>query len=75
MADDTPALIGRLGLDKPDLAGYSLGGGAVLHTAALYPELAGRLVVALATIRHGVTGDKRSQPWGQATGGSVAGGT
>jgi pimeloyl-ACP methyl ester carboxylesterase len=44
------ALIGRLGLDKPDLAGYSLGGGAVLHTAALYADLADRLVVASATI-------------------------
>jgi pimeloyl-ACP methyl ester carboxylesterase len=73
MADDIAALIGRLGLDKPDLAGYSLGGGVVFHTAAKYPDLADRLVVASATIRHGVTGD--SQPRSQATGGSVAGGT
>ncbi len=35
------------------MTGYSLGG-VVLHTAAKYPDLAGRLVVAPATIRHGV---------------------
>ena len=34
MADDIAALIGRLGLDKPDLVGYSLGGGVALQTAA-----------------------------------------
>ncbi len=75
MADDLAALIGRLGLDKPDLAGYPLGGGVVLHTAAKYPDLAGRLVAASATVRHGVTGDRRSPTRSQATGGSVAGGT
>jgi pimeloyl-ACP methyl ester carboxylesterase len=51
MADDIAALIGHLGLDKPDLAGYSLGGGATLQTAAKYPAVAGWLVVVSANIR------------------------
>jgi pimeloyl-ACP methyl ester carboxylesterase len=51
MADDIAALIDHLGLDKPDLAGYSLGGGVALHTAAKYPAVVGRLVVVSANIR------------------------
>jgi pimeloyl-ACP methyl ester carboxylesterase len=51
MADDIAALIDHLGLDKPDLVGYSLGGGVALHTAAKYPALVGRLVVVSANIR------------------------
>jgi pimeloyl-ACP methyl ester carboxylesterase len=51
MADDIGALIGHLGLDKPDVVGYSLGGGVALHTAAKYPDRVGRLVVASANIR------------------------
>src|SRR5260370_31599520 len=55
MADDIAALIGHLGLDKPDLAGYSLGGGGALHAAAKYPAVAGRLPVVSANIlRHGL---------------------
>src|SRR5437588_750608 len=34
MADDIAALIDHLGLEKPDLVGYSLGGGGALHTEA-----------------------------------------
>jgi pimeloyl-ACP methyl ester carboxylesterase len=34
MADDIAALIEHLGLDKPDLFGYSLGGGVAFFTAA-----------------------------------------
>ena len=51
MADDIGALIDHLGLDRPDLVGYSLGGGVALHTAAKYPTKVGRLVVASANIR------------------------
>jgi pimeloyl-ACP methyl ester carboxylesterase len=51
MADDIAALIGRLGLDKLDLVGYSLGGGVALQTAAKYPAVVGRLVVVSANIR------------------------
>jgi pimeloyl-ACP methyl ester carboxylesterase len=51
MADDIGALIGHLGLDRPDLVGYSLGGGVALLTAAKYPAKVGRLVAAAANIR------------------------
>jgi pimeloyl-ACP methyl ester carboxylesterase len=51
MADDIGALIDHLGLDAPDLVGYSLGGGVALHTAAKYPAKVRRLVVVSANIR------------------------
>ena len=51
MADDIAALIDYLGLDQPDLVGYSLGGGVALQTAAKYPGSVGRLVAASAHIR------------------------
>jgi pimeloyl-ACP methyl ester carboxylesterase len=51
MADDIGALIDHLGLDRPDLVGYSLGGGVALHTAAKYPDKVGRLVAASAYLR------------------------
>ena len=50
MADDIAALIDHLGLDKPDLVGYSLGGGVALHTAVKYPGKVRRLVVASAHV-------------------------
>jgi pimeloyl-ACP methyl ester carboxylesterase len=51
MAGDIAALIDHLGLDKPDLVGYSLGGGVAFHTASAYPAKVGRLVMASANIR------------------------
>jgi pimeloyl-ACP methyl ester carboxylesterase len=51
MADDIAALIDHLGLDRPDVVGYSLGGGVALQTAAKYPAKVGRLVAASANIR------------------------
>ncbi|GAA2076692.1 alpha/beta fold hydrolase [Actinomadura alba] len=51
MADDIAALIDHLGLDRPDLVGYSLGGAVALQTAAKYPSKAGRLVVASVNLR------------------------
>jgi pimeloyl-ACP methyl ester carboxylesterase len=51
MADDVAALIDHLGLDKPDLVGYSLGGGVAFHTAVKHPAIVRRLVVASANIR------------------------
>ena len=52
MADDIAALIRHLGLDKPDLVGYSLGGGVALMTAIKSPELVRKVVVASAHIRY-----------------------
>jgi pimeloyl-ACP methyl ester carboxylesterase len=51
MADDIAALIDHLGLDRPDIVGYSLGGGVALQTAVKYPAKVGRLVAASANIR------------------------
>ncbi|MFC0099822.1 alpha/beta fold hydrolase [Micromonospora marina] len=51
MADDVAALIDYLGLDRPDVVGYSLGGGVALHTAFRHPGKVGRLVAASAHIR------------------------
>ncbi|MFR9775360.1 alpha/beta fold hydrolase [Micromonospora sp. MS34] len=51
MADDIAALIDHLGLRKPDVVGYSLGGGVALQTAIRHPHLVGRLVAASANIR------------------------
>lgn len=49
MADDIAALIDYLGLDKPDLVGYSLGGGVAVHTAVKYPDKVRKLVIACST--------------------------
>jgi len=51
MADDIAVLIEHLGLDRPDVAGYSLGGGVALLTAIKYPAMIRRLVAASAHIR------------------------
>lgn len=51
MADDIAALIDHLGLDKPDVVGYSLGGGVALHLAFRHPETIRRLVAASANVR------------------------
>src|SRR5713226_10712938 len=45
MAGDIAALIEHLGLDKPDVMGFSLGGGVALQTAVKYPDKVRRLVV------------------------------
>src|SRR6185503_12410401 len=51
MADDIAALIDHLGLEKPDLVGYSLGGGVAFWTALKYPEKINKLVTLSAHIR------------------------
>ena len=51
MADDIAALIGHLGLDKPDVVGYSLGGGVAFQTAVRHPDLVRRLVFVSANVR------------------------
>ena len=51
MADDIGALIDHLGLDKPDVVGYSLGGGVAFFTAVKYPDKLGKLVMAAANVR------------------------
>jgi pimeloyl-ACP methyl ester carboxylesterase len=51
MAGDIAALIDHLGLDRPDVVGYSLGGGVAFHLAVAYPEKVRRLVSASANMR------------------------
>jgi pimeloyl-ACP methyl ester carboxylesterase len=51
MADDIAALIDHLGLDKPDVVGYSLGGGVAFFTAVKYPDKVRKLVCASANVR------------------------
>lgn len=51
MADDIAGLIDRLGLEQPDVVGYSLGGGVAFFTAVQHPGKVGRLVMASANIR------------------------
>ena len=50
MADDVAALIDHLGLERPDVVGYSLGGGVALQTAVRHPDKVRRLVAASAYI-------------------------
>src|SRR5919106_1310296 len=51
MADDIAALIGHLGLEKPDIVGYSLGGGVAFFLALRHPELVGKLVIVSTPFR------------------------
>ncbi|MGC4897236.1 alpha/beta fold hydrolase [Micromonospora sp. DT31] len=51
LADDVAALIDHLGLDRPDVVGFSLGGGVALNLGFRHPEKLGRLVAASAHIR------------------------
>src|SRR2546422_127116 len=51
MADDIAALIKHLGLERPDVMGYSLGGGVALQTAIRHPEAVGKLVVVSTPFR------------------------
>ena len=45
MADDIAALLNHLGVERVDLAGYSMGGGVAIQTAIRHPGIVGKLVV------------------------------
>ena len=47
-ADDIAALIARLGLERADVAGYSVGGGVTLQLGLRHPERVRKLVVISA---------------------------
>jgi pimeloyl-ACP methyl ester carboxylesterase len=51
MADDIAALIDHLGLDRPDLVGYSFGGWVALYVGTKHPAAVGRMVLASANLR------------------------
>ena len=65
MADDVAALIKHLGLERPDLIGYSLGGGVALFTALRYPKLVGKLVVTSIYLRQDAIDPALSAQQGQ----------
>jgi pimeloyl-ACP methyl ester carboxylesterase len=67
MADDIAALIDHLGLDRPDLVGYSLGGGVAFFTAVKYPEKVGKLVMASTHIRPDAIYAEMRQQQGQVS--------
>ena len=51
MAGDIAALIKHLKLDRPDVMGYSLGGGVAFFVALRHPELVGKLVLVSTAIK------------------------
>jgi pimeloyl-ACP methyl ester carboxylesterase len=51
MADDIAALIDHLELDRPDVVGYSLGGGVAFQVAVRHPDKVGKLVLASVYFR------------------------
>jgi len=67
MADDIAALIDHLKLDRPDLVGYSLGGGVAFFTAVKYPQKIGRLVAASANVRRDAIPAEMLAQQGQVT--------
>jgi pimeloyl-ACP methyl ester carboxylesterase len=53
LADDAAALLRHLGIERADVAGYSLGGGVALQVAIRHPELVRKLVPISATYNSG----------------------
>jgi pimeloyl-ACP methyl ester carboxylesterase len=51
MAGDIAALIEHLKLERPDIMGYSLGGGVAFFLAVRHPELVGKLVLVSTMLR------------------------
>src|SRR5215217_1695325 len=49
MADDVAALLRHLGIEEPDIFGFSMGGSAALQLAIRHPEEVRKLVVASAS--------------------------
>ena len=71
MADDIAALIDHLGLDRPDLVGYSLGGGVAFFTASKYPDKIGKLVMASANVWRDAIPDEMLAQQGQVSSAAV----
>ena len=68
MADDIAALIDHLGLDRPDVVGFSLGGGVATMTAIRHPDKVGRLVSLSANIRRSAIYPEMLAQQGQVSG-------
>jgi pimeloyl-ACP methyl ester carboxylesterase len=57
MADDAAGLLRHLGIDRADVVGYSMGGGAALQLAIRHPTLVRKLVAASVSYTSGGTHD------------------
>ena len=68
MADDIAALIDALALDRPDVVGYSLGGGVATMTAVKHPDKVRRLVSLSANIRRSAIYPEMLAQQGQVSG-------
>ena len=68
MGDDIVALIRQLGLEKPDLVGYSLGGGVAFWTAVKYPDLVNKLVSISTNISRNAIPAEMLEQQAQVTG-------
>ena len=71
MADDIAALIDQLHLDKPDVVGYSLGGGVAMQVAFKYPQKIRRLVAISANIRRDAIPAEMLAQQGQVSAGAA----
>ena len=67
LADDIAALIDHLGLDRPDVVGYSFGGGVAFWTAVQHPEKVGKLVMASAHVRRNAIPAEMLEQQGQVS--------
>jgi pimeloyl-ACP methyl ester carboxylesterase len=65
MADDIAALIDHLDLDRPDIVGYSLGGGVAFHTAVRHPDKVRKAVLASVYYRSDDVHDELKAQQGQ----------
>jgi pimeloyl-ACP methyl ester carboxylesterase len=45
MADDVAAALGRLGIERADVMGYSMGGAVALRLAIRHPQVVGKLIL------------------------------
>jgi pimeloyl-ACP methyl ester carboxylesterase len=68
LADDIAALIDHLGLERPDVVGYSFGGGVAFWTAVRHPDKVGRLVMASANARRSAIPAEMLAQQGQVSG-------
>lgn len=71
LADDVAALVDHLGLDRPDLVGYSFGGGVAFWMAVQHPDKVGRLVMASANVRRDAVGPEMLAQQGQVSAAAV----
>ena len=67
LADDIAALIDHLDLDRPDVVGYSFGGGVAFWTAVRHPDKIGKLVMASAHVRRNAIPAEMLEQQGQVS--------